>query len=230
MSLSRHTRPSPAMIVAALALVLAMAGTAIAGPSAVDKITKSKVKSIAKKQADKRLKANVPGSHVNVADQATTADKLNGFASSQIAPIVTGQRDVGDLGVNVANGGQTETNSVSINAPAPGVLMINGSVFLRNGGPAAFYDFIPRVDGAAIGDGTKATIQLAASGVIGDNNTFAYTAVVPVGAGAHTVSQTGGPQTGTTNFFYNRNNLSVVFSPQGSGVTTNSATKGRPNG
>lgn len=49
-------RPSPALVVAVLALVAAVAGTAIAGPGAsTSAITKSKVKKIANKQIDKRL-------------------------------------------------------------------------------------------------------------------------------------------------------------------------------
>ena len=69
MSLSlRGPRPSPALIVAALGLVLALAGTAIAAPDFVaKKVTKSKVKQIAKKQINKAA----PGLSV---DHATTAD------------------------------------------------------------------------------------------------------------------------------------------------------------
>lgn len=66
--------PSPAMVLAAIALSFAIAGTAVAGTDAVSgKITKSKVKKVAKKQADKELRANVSGSHVNLADSATNA-------------------------------------------------------------------------------------------------------------------------------------------------------------
>jgi hypothetical protein len=79
MSLDFSKRPSPALIVAVCALAFAMVGTAVASDGAVSKITKSKVKSIAKKQADKRLKANVSGSHVNVADNANA---LGGAAAS----------------------------------------------------------------------------------------------------------------------------------------------------
>jgi hypothetical protein len=74
MTLIKSHRPSPWMLVAVAALAFAMVGTAVAGPSAVSKLTKSKVKSIAKKQADKELKANVSGSHVNTADKAKAAD------------------------------------------------------------------------------------------------------------------------------------------------------------
>jgi len=50
-------RPSPAMIVAVIALSGALAGTAIAGPDAITSaLTKSKVKKIAAKQAKKQIK------------------------------------------------------------------------------------------------------------------------------------------------------------------------------
>jgi hypothetical protein len=65
--------PSPALIVAALALVVALAGTAIAAPDIATKaVTKSKVKKIAKKQAKKELNKLAPGLSV---DHANTAKK-----------------------------------------------------------------------------------------------------------------------------------------------------------
>jgi hypothetical protein len=82
MRLDFSKRPSPALIVAVCALAFAMVGTAVASDGAVNKLTKSKVKKIAKKQADKRLKANVAGSHVNTADNANNANSLGGTAAS----------------------------------------------------------------------------------------------------------------------------------------------------
>ena len=70
-------RPSPAMIVAVIALVLGLGGAAVAAD-----LSKSQVKKIAKKQADKRLKANVNGSHVNLADKATSADSATNAANA----------------------------------------------------------------------------------------------------------------------------------------------------
>jgi len=71
-------RPSPALVLAALALVFAMVGTAIAGPDAISsKITKSKVKKISAKQANKAIDAAEPDLNVNsakTADEAETAD------------------------------------------------------------------------------------------------------------------------------------------------------------
>ena len=66
-------RPSPAIIVAVVALVAALAGTAIAGPGAgTSKLTKSKVRTIANKEIDKRL----PLATAGIADAAITTAKL----------------------------------------------------------------------------------------------------------------------------------------------------------
>ena len=72
--------PSPALLVAVIAMAFALVGTAVAANDGAiyPKLTKSKVKKIAKKQANKQLKANVNGSHVNLADEATDADNLGG--------------------------------------------------------------------------------------------------------------------------------------------------------
>jgi len=75
----RLSGPSPAMVVACVALSFALAGSAVAGTDALDRaVTKSKVKQIAKKQgkkqAKKQLRKNVSGSHVNLADNATNAN------------------------------------------------------------------------------------------------------------------------------------------------------------
>jgi len=70
------------MVLAVVALVFAVVGTAVAGTDGLSsKLNKSTVKKIAKKQgkkqATKALKANVAGSHVNLADSATSANALS---------------------------------------------------------------------------------------------------------------------------------------------------------
>lgn len=63
------SRSSVAWLAALLVLVLA--ATAVAGPDAITRaLTKSKVKSIAKKQADKRITARAPGLSVASAESA----------------------------------------------------------------------------------------------------------------------------------------------------------------
>ena len=76
---SKASRPSPVFILAVLALVAAFAGTAIAGPDAIsNKVTKSKVKTIAKKQINKAA----PGLSVAEAKKAGNAERLGGDPAS----------------------------------------------------------------------------------------------------------------------------------------------------
>jgi hypothetical protein len=69
----RTSRPSPAIVVAVLALVAALAGTAAAGPdTSISAVTKAKVKRIAGKEIEKKA----PGlsvAHAASADSATNA-------------------------------------------------------------------------------------------------------------------------------------------------------------
>jgi hypothetical protein len=55
----RHSRPSPALIVAVVALVGALGGSAVA-EQATTSVTKKKTKKIAKKQANKAIDAVLP--------------------------------------------------------------------------------------------------------------------------------------------------------------------------
>jgi hypothetical protein len=74
------SRPSPAIVVAVLALVAALAGTAVAGPDATtSKLTKSKVN----KLIDKRFPVGTAG----IADNAVTTPKIadNAVTTPKIA-------------------------------------------------------------------------------------------------------------------------------------------------
>ncbi|MGH3030950.1 MAG: hypothetical protein ACRDNE_09335 [Gaiellaceae bacterium] len=90
------------MIVAAVALSFALAGSAVAGTGAVtaklDKTEKKQVKKIAKKQANKQVNKREAGLNVNsakTADSATTAGQLANL---------TVQRVEFDVADNTANG------------------------------------------------------------------------------------------------------------------------------
>ena len=78
-------KPSPAMVVAVCALAFAMVGTAVAGTDGLnEKITKSKVKKIAKKQTNKAA----PGLNVNsakTADSATNATNATNASNADCA-------------------------------------------------------------------------------------------------------------------------------------------------
>jgi hypothetical protein len=81
-----ESRPSPAIIIAVVALVAAVAGTAIAGPSATTSaVTKSKVKKIANKQIDKRL----PLSGAEIEDGS--------LDDQDLGRVVTGSFNMGSL-------------------------------------------------------------------------------------------------------------------------------------
>ena len=92
------SRPSPAIIFAVVALAFSLVGTAVAANDGLyPKLTKSKVKSIAKKQATKQLKANVNNSHVNLADKATDADNLGGVPAANSAMAYAEISDTGSI-------------------------------------------------------------------------------------------------------------------------------------
>jgi len=72
MSSPSKRRPSPALAVAVLALVAALAGTAIADPGATTAISKKKTKKIAKKEVQKQF----PIETSQIADEAVTNNKV----------------------------------------------------------------------------------------------------------------------------------------------------------
>ena len=121
------SRPSPAMVVAVVALGFAIVGSAVAGTDGVSsKLTKSKVKSISKKQADKELKANVSGSRVNQADTATNAESLGGApaagyaknACDQSSGAIKGSVTINDATVTAALSGQGVENAYNCSGGA----------------------------------------------------------------------------------------------------------------
>jgi hypothetical protein len=70
-------RPSPAILVAVVALVAALAGTAVAGPGAeTSKLTKAKVKLVSQKQARKVLKQEAPNLEVGSATALTQLEYI----------------------------------------------------------------------------------------------------------------------------------------------------------
>jgi hypothetical protein len=206
MSLVKRSRPSPAMIVAALALCFAMVGTAVAGTDAVSKLTKSKVKTIAKKQADKELKANVSGSHVNTADKATSADTattattasnalaLGGKAPSAFQSSARQNYVPGNL--NLSNVTPTTINTLVLPGPASYMVTTSASIF----------------DSAAAGTTCNAHMELLRNGVaLGGHNevgaertpagdfdvgTYATERLVNITGASQTITTTGVRQSG----------------------------------
>lgn len=88
------TSPSPAMVVALIALAVALTGTAVAGVAAVavlSKGEKKQVRSIAAKIADKRITRRAPGLSVANAGSADTARIAGSAVSANVAASASNQ-------------------------------------------------------------------------------------------------------------------------------------------
>jgi hypothetical protein len=147
----------------------------------------------------------------NVVDAAT----LDGLDSTEVTSLVWASTDAVTGGTFITAGPDAEINSVDIDVPVDGVLVISGSTFVNNNGAAtAIYRLRTFVDGSNV-DSHQASTELPASGTAGDQANISYTLTVPITAGEHTVSQTVG-QGANADYFYNRNHLTVTFTPGGS--------------
>jgi hypothetical protein len=188
-------RPSPAMIVASAALIIALAGTAMAAPTAIKSILNKKEKKQTKAIADSRIKAAAPGLSVASAKKADLATNADAVGGQSLANIVIGRSDP-------TTGAQCDPNSstfvtcsdVDVTLPHEGRVLLTGT-----GGQYAFNAGVTQgtcrltTDGNSLGN---SVISLgnqtdASAGVTGAANRgyargFATTIVTgPVSAGAH---------------------------------------------
>jgi hypothetical protein len=139
-------------------------------------------------------------------------------------PMMWASTDEETNGVSMpADSGSVETNSVSITAPTGGFLIISGNLFINNQSfdSETFY-LSPYVDGADIFPGYSFAVAADAQPDDEDGEfiSLAYTVTVPITAGSHTVSQEVLAYFNEDAFFYNRNNLTVLFVPASQGTYT----------
>jgi len=128
------SRPSPAIIVAVVALVAALAGTAIADPVAsTSAINKKKVKKIAKKQINKLA----PGLHVASAESANTATTASEAARATNADLLDGVDSASLLRGNGRTFAVHGTDAPSGGPSAPIALQIGGNLTLNCNNPAS---------------------------------------------------------------------------------------------
>jgi hypothetical protein len=188
MTLIKSHRPSPWMLVAVAALVFAMVGTAIAGTDAVSKLTKSKVRSIANKEIDKRapgLSVNkaTEADHAKTADTATTASNANALGGRSLGQV----RSVAASGANAAVvniGGGTNVVATNIDLAVESRVLINGVAELSGASSDERAQCFLRIDGSSVSLNFETTFD-----DIGDDNevTLAAAAGPVVAGGAHTV-------------------------------------------
>ena len=156
-----------------------------------------------------------------------------GGSSTQLDPILRAQEDATDAGTTVS--ATTEVNSVPIEAPVDGVLLISGTAYVNSYEEFAIdYILNPKVDGSNATPYGWGAFQNAGvgnplgNGDPGSRFTLSYPLSQPVGAGSHTVSQELGQYSGEpAEFFYNQNELSVMFVP-GSRASVISAPAAAP--
>lgn len=218
--------------VAYLALSVALGGTSYAavklpknsvGASQIktNAVTSSEVKNGSLLAKDFKAGQLPKGAKGDKGDKGDTgAQGVQGVPGPDLERVAA-QRDASAGGSNVAAGGQTEINSVTIAAPTAGTLLISGHAFVNNEGTAGSYTLVAKLDGTPTnGAGWNAAFNAAANGAgPAENFELNYTTPVQVAAGNHTVAQTLGPFSGTKDFFYNNQELSVVFIPGGTFAT-----------
>jgi hypothetical protein len=195
-------RPSPAMIVASTALIIALAGTAMAAPTAIKSILNKKEKKQVKNISKNQVNSLAPGLSVKHAttagsadtakraDVATNADALGGQALANVATA----RSVspGGPACDPSSSAFVDCATLQMTLPHEGrVLLVGtaGQVAFNNaqtGGDCLF-----RVDGVNSGGSVHVGNQYAPTptGATSTNfpNGFSNTVVTePVSAGAHT--------------------------------------------
>lgn len=227
-SRSRGPRPSPAILLAAVCLVFAVGATAVAGPEAISRaLTKSKVKKIATKQANKAIGQRAAGLSVANSQNAANAQNAASLGGSPAADFakeaeLQAHGNVSDTNINDFTAGAfTSIISKSFTAPSDGFLLITGNVSAEDdssipGGSYLFFRL--RLDASPVTD-SGSEYELSSSGA--DNvggNTGGASAVVPVTAGEHTVHLDAKEFGGGGSFIGGRD-ISVLFVPSGSGVT-----------
>jgi len=217
--LLRH-RPSPAMIVACLALLFSLGGTSYAAVALQansvgtkqlknSAVTTAKIKkgavTGARVRSNSLTGANILESslgQVPAAHSADNASALGGYAASSLARVATGSASAavtsGSTSVTIA--------SVSITAPTTGFVLVHGYV-TANGGTGTFY--------VRVHDNSNSAVSPYYNGVTvaGAYMTGGNEAVFPVTAGTRSFSVTAEQSSAS---FTGYGTITALFVPFGS--------------
>ncbi|UCF30152.1 MAG: hypothetical protein JSV26_08735 [bacterium] len=174
----------------------------------------------------------------------------NFSALERAVPVMWASIDQDNLSVQWTSSTPVIINElVQIDVPDDGILLINGSVFVKNNIAAPPKDYLLNllIDGlppssnpaqtfvSYFSASPDTTINLSEPGEL---FTLAYTYAVAVSAGPHDVSQTLASAGIGHNFIYNKNNLTVIFFPnlplgipiQNPGISADADTVNSENG
>jgi hypothetical protein len=126
-------------------------------------------------------------------------------------------------GMFITDSGQIEINSIEVDIPADGFLIITGSAYVNNQENTDIdYILNPRVNGLSITpDGVASFHEALATGE-GDQIDLNYVWTHPISAGAQTVSQVLGPRNGIADFFVDFESFNVLYVRTGVVVGKNS--------
>src|SRR5262249_41233618 len=184
-------RPSPAMVVAITALIVALAGTAMAAPTAIKSILnkqeKKQTKNIAKNQVNS-LAPGLSAKHAKTADVASNADALGG---QDLKNIVVAKSDTPGAQCDPGSGTFIACATVNMTLPHDGrVLLVGtaGMITFTNANSSGNCLF--QVDGVNSGGvvliGNQTLPSVTGVAARGFPDGFANTVVTaPVSAGAH---------------------------------------------
>lgn len=155
-----------------------------------------------------------------------SADELDGKDSDQILPFVRAQRDPTPTATaETISGNMVAANTVEIAAPTEGFLVISGTVQVGLGGGDDIQGFYAR---ARVDDQNTpgvAYVRLNRNASVDQLAEMASIDVtVPVQAGPHAVDFDVERVLGTGNWTLNKNNLNVMFFPQGRGAVTDAGS------
>jgi hypothetical protein len=217
-------------IAAILAVVLGVATTATAADGSSFLLGKSnvakQVSTLINKGAGAALglKVEPRQAPLTVNPEAGTAtnlsaDELDGKDSDQILPIVRAEKDPSPFNADTVTGMSAETNSVSIDAPVDGILVISGNVWLYNpSNEVQSFSTRIRLDGSEEAHLDASNVPANRSSGLSPNVTL------PVDAGQHTVTLDAVRAGGSSNWSYTSNNLTVTFYPAGRGQVTDAGS------
>ena len=99
MERKRRRLPTVAIALGVFALIVGVAGSAVAGPDALTSISKNKTKKIANKQAKKQINKRTPWETGDIADSAITSNKIatDAVSSSKLADESVKSDELGEI-------------------------------------------------------------------------------------------------------------------------------------